>query len=272
MREPVVPTPAQRSVSEVIEIVCELALVLMSTMVVAVGKAVVPFAGMAQPPVVLGTALPASVSTRVYAPVWLLNGVPRKPGDDAPMVPVSLIVVPALMVLPVVRVLFVTFCVSVVPTKSPAGLVLTVNADVPLPMTTPVSVVAPVPPLATGSVPVTWVERLTPDNVPPRVSDPEAVTVPVRVMPLTVPVPETDVTVPTPVPTPIAVRKSAAVSEDTVLSALKRGKVIAPGLAMVKRLPPSVVAPRAVRAPEAVVEPVPPEAIGSAVPSVSEDR
>lgn len=32
---------------------------------------------------------------------------------------------------------------------------MTVKADVPLPINTPVSVVAPVPPLATGSVPVT---------------------------------------------------------------------------------------------------------------------
>ena len=54
------------------------------------------------------------------------------------------------------------------------------------------------PPLAIGSVPETWVVRLTPDSVPPRVSDPEEVTVPVSVMPLTVPVPLTLVTVPEP--------------------------------------------------------------------------
>ena len=71
-------------------------------------------------------------------------------------------------------------------------------ADVPLPYRTPfaVRVVAPVPPLATGRVPVTWLVRLTPDSVPPRVNEPDVVTVPVSVMPLTVPVPPTEVTVP----------------------------------------------------------------------------
>lgn len=54
-----------------------------------------------------------------------------------------------------------------------------------------------VPPLAIGSVPETWLVRLTPDSVPPSVSDPDDVTVPVSVMPLTVPVPLTEVTVPT---------------------------------------------------------------------------
>lgn len=37
--------------------------------------------------------------------------------------------------------------------------VAAVNADVPLPLSTPVSVVAPVPPLPTGKVPVTPVDR-----------------------------------------------------------------------------------------------------------------
>lgn len=65
----------------------------------------------------------------------------------------------------------------------------------------PVELVTPVPPLATGSVPLTWVVRLTPDSVPPRVKLPVEVTVPVKVMPLTVPVPLTEVTVP---PEPVA--------------------------------------------------------------------
>src|ERR1700740_1427190 len=58
---------------------------------------------------------------------------------------------------------------------------------------------APVPllRLVTGRLPVTCVARLTPESVPPSVRLPEAVTVPVRVMPLTEPVPPTDVTVPT---------------------------------------------------------------------------
>ena len=56
---------------------------------------------------------------------------------------------------------------------------------------------APVPPFPTGNVPVTWVVSETLDKVPPSVSDPDDVTVPVNVMPLTDPVPETLVTVPT---------------------------------------------------------------------------
>ena len=56
---------------------------------------------------------------------------------------------------------------------------------------------APVPPFATGSMPVTCVVKSTPDSVPPRVSEPDVVTEPVSVMPLTVPVPLTEVTVPT---------------------------------------------------------------------------
>ena len=58
------------------------------------------------------------------------------------------------------------------------------------------AVVAPEPPLAIGKVPVTWVVRLTPDNVPPSVKLPELVTEPVKVIPFTVPVPPTEVTVP----------------------------------------------------------------------------
>lgn len=58
--------------------------------------------------------------------------------------------------------------------------------------------VCPVPPLATGNVPLTCEVRLTPDNEPPRVKLPDEVTVPLSVMPLTVPVPPTEVTVPLP--------------------------------------------------------------------------
>ena len=52
------------------------------------------------------------------------------------------------------------------------------------------------PPLATGSVPLTCDVRLTPDSVPPSVNEPDDVTVPLRVIPLTVPAPATLVTVP----------------------------------------------------------------------------
>ena len=106
---------------------------------------------------------------------------------------------------------------------------------------------------------------MTFDKVPPSVRLPEPVTVPVRVRPLTLPVPPTLVTVPVVelVPAPIAVLKSDAERDETVLSELKRGKVIALGLAMVNTLAPSVVAPRAVRAVAAVLDPVPPFAIAT---------
>jgi hypothetical protein len=57
-----------------------------------------------------------------------------------------------------VRVLFVSVCVSVSPSTTPAGATLVVvTADVPAPIRKlpDVRVVAPMPPLATGSVPVT---------------------------------------------------------------------------------------------------------------------
>ena len=134
------------------------------------------------------------------------------------------------------------------------------------------AVVALVPPLPMGSVPVTAEVRLTPESVPPRVREPDEVTVPVRVRPLTVPAPATLVTVPVVelVPAPIAVRKSAAFRDETVLSALKRGKVTALGLVIIKRLPPSVVAPRLVRASPAVEAPVPPSATARSVIPVIE--
>jgi hypothetical protein len=72
------------------------------------------------------------------------------------------------------------------------GLVLKTTEPVP------VDEVTPVPPLATGSVPVTPEARFISSSVPPRVKLPELVTVPVKVRPLTVPVPLTLVTVPEP--------------------------------------------------------------------------
>ena len=62
---------------------------------------------------------------------------------------------------------------------------------------TSAGVTVPVPPLAIGSVPVTWLAKSTPVSAPPSVRLPLDVTVPDRLMPLTVPVPETLVTVPT---------------------------------------------------------------------------
>lgn len=163
---------------------------------------------------------------------------------------------PASSVLPVVRVLLVRFCVSVVPTIAPAGAVTVVKAEVPLPITTPLKVVAPVPPLATGSaVPDKDIAKVPEVEMLEGETDKNAGTV----------IP-TEVTEPFPVPAPIALRKVAASKVETVLSALKRGKVTALGLVRVNKLPPTVVAPRLVRASPAVVALVPPLAIGSAVP------
>lgn len=92
---------------------------------------------------------------------------------------------------------------------------------------------------------------------------PEDVTVPESVRPLAVPVPATEETEPPPVPAPMAVRKAEADKADTVLSALNCGNVTALGLVIVNRLPPSVVAPKLVRAVAAVVAPEPPLATGS---------
>ena len=92
---------------------------------------------------------------------------------------------------------------------------------------------------------------------------PVDVTVPESVRPLAVPVPATEVTEPPPEPAPMAVRKSAALKDETVLSALNRGNVTALGLLMMNRFAPSVVAPKFVRAVAAVVAAEPPLAMGS---------
>jgi len=95
-------------------------------------------------------------------------------------------------------------------------------------------------------------------KVPPNVKFPDVVTVPDRLIPETVPVPPTDVTVPEPVPAPIAVLNVAASRDETVLSAFIRGNVTALGFVNVKKLLPTVVAPKLVLALGAVVAPVPP--------------
>ena len=68
-----------------------------------------------------------------------------------------------------VSVLLVSVCVSDEPTKSPVGAaLLLVTAPAPAPIKTPpdVCVAAPVPPLATGSVPVTFdVRSIEPANI-----------------------------------------------------------------------------------------------------------
>jgi hypothetical protein len=111
------------------------------------------------------------------------------------------------------------------------------------------------------------VDTLTP---PPSVTVPvDVMGPPVRVKPLIGPGPLdvfTQVTVPELELAPIAVRKSAAESADTVLSALIRRNVIAEGLVRVNKLPPTVVAPRLVRAVGASEAPVPPSATARSVP------
>jgi hypothetical protein len=126
--------------------------------------------------------------------------------------------------------------------------------------------------LVTGRLPVTWVERFTPVNVPASVKLPELVTVPDNEIPFTVPVPPTEVTVPPPLPAPIAVLNDAASKVVTVLSALICMNVTALGLASVNRLLPTVVEPKEVRAVEADVPPVPPEVNGRAVPNAKEAK
>ena len=78
---------------------------------------------------------------------------------------------------------------------------------------------------------------------------------PVRYEPATI-----EVTVPVVelVPAPMAERNVAASKDETVLSALKRGNVTALGFVIVNRLLPRVVAPKFVRAPDAVEAPEPP--------------
>lgn len=122
--------------------------------------------------------------------------------------------------------------------------------------------------LITSLPPSSRMEKLlvaTLETAPLSVMLPVDVTVPESVRPLAEPVPATEVTVPVvlDVPAPMAVRKSAAFREDTVLSALKRRNVTALGLLIVNRLLPSVVAPKLVRAVAAVVAPEPPLATGS---------
>ena len=132
--------------------------------------------------------------------------------------------------------------------------------------TTALNVGTPAEPLgAAKNVLAVWLAKFDGKtaSVPPKVKFPLVVTVPLKLRPLTVPVPPTEVTVPVvlDVPAPMAVRKSAAFRDETVLSALKRGNVIALGFVIVNRFEPSVVAPSAVRAAAAVVEPVPPLAM-----------
>ena len=166
----------------------------------------------------------------------------------------------------------------------------------PRPDLPPAAVEAPVPPLATATMPVTlaavpvvfWLRVGTSAATSERkVGVPAAPLGPAKTVfancdeNVAVRVPEvvtgepeivntdtgsarpTEVTVAELVPAPIAVLNVAASSADTVLSALMRGKVIAVGFGRVKKFAPTVVPPRAVTAPGADAAPVPPLAMGS---------
>ena len=65
MRVPVVAVPARRSVSEVMDTVWLLPLLLKRTTAAPTGNATEALAGMTQPPVVLETCLPISESASV---------------------------------------------------------------------------------------------------------------------------------------------------------------------------------------------------------------
>ncbi len=102
------------------------------------------------------------------------------------------------------------------------------------------AVAVPVPPLVTGSVPVTCVVRLTFDSVPPSVRLPLEVTLPVKVMPFTLPVPLTLVTVPTETEPPRLIAEPLIVMDEFVSWLLA--------------IPPSV--PPSVKEPLLVTDPV----------------
>ena len=158
----------------------------------------------------------------VVTPVAFLTNArrPKEPGDEVPIPtfpdePIRMVSTPLLLMamLPVagdhipVLVLPVNVYAGVPTAPKPVAMlvalatprigVTSVGVFDSTTAIVPVDVATPVPPLATGSMPDTCVVKLTPDNVPPSVSDPLLVTVPVNVMPLTVPVPPTEVTVPT---------------------------------------------------------------------------
>src|SRR5690606_24745118 len=126
---------------------------------------------------------------------------------------------------------------------------------------------------AAGNTPVTAVVKSTPESVPPRVRLPAAVTVPVRVNPLTVPAPPTDVTVPVPATANHSTSVSPALTASTLpaLVASEGSSATLAPVAVAAPVPPSLIctvspvrlnAPLAVRvvnAPGAgVVDPIAP--------------
>lgn len=157
------------------------------------------------PPFAIGNAVPDRVIAKVPEVVIGLPAIDKKAGTDA-ATEVTVPPPPPEAVELIVWLGQVPEMVTLVPATSEG-------------------VVVPVPPLATGNVPETWVARPTPLRVPPRVKLPEVVTVPVNVMPFTVPVPATLVTVPEP---PDASAAMAAVVVRTVAPLCTTGTISVP--------------------------------------------
>lgn len=155
----------------------------------------VPSAGVTSVGELANTKEPVPVSSVTAEARFAEDGVSRNVATPAPRAvsPVPprfagrVPVVPASIGRPVA---FVSVALDGVPSAGVVKLGLLDKTTEPV----PVDVVTPVPPLATGRVPVTCVVKLTLDSVPPNVKFPVEVTVPVSVMPLTVPVPPTEVT------------------------------------------------------------------------------
>lgn len=177
------------------------------------------------------------------SPVALVN----VPDEGVPNAPLNKTIAPALPV----------FTPSAVNTPVP---VVVVEGDAPAPP--PIIIALAVKSPDDAHVEVEEKYGIPPD-VPATVNAGVVVGLATEINP---PVKPTVVTVPLPVPAPIAVLKSEALSQSTVLSALALKKVIALGFVEVKILLPTVVAPKFVLAPAAVPEPVPPLAIAILVP------
>lgn len=151
---------------------------------------------------------------------------------------------------PPVMATLLAFCVDIVPrpVMSELGICATaVNADVPDAFTYPVSVVAPVPPLETGKVPVTPVDKGKPEQLlsvpdegvpsaPPLTTNAPAdpTLVPSAV---TTPVPVVVVLGATPAPPPMTSAFAASAAEDAIVVLLEKYG-IPPEVPVVKPVPP----------------------------------
>lgn len=226
----------------------------------------VPNAGVTKVGLVDNTTLPVPVLVVTPVPPFATANVPLKVIAPAvavagvkPVVPPLNVDTPELLTTLFTNAV-VAICVVSVPRVAVGAVGVPVSAGDTASTTPPVpveAVVEPVPPFATGNA--------VPDNETARVPDVvKGLPVTERNVGTVIP---TLVTVP--VPAPIAVLYDVASSVETVLSAFILGNVIALGFVTVKKLLPTVVAPRLVLAPLLVVEPVPPLATASVPASVT---